>query len=315
MAKRGRPRREQAVDTSAGKPNNPEIEMKPNVSIASGLIPDEARDEMYDSFEKFRIEQSGLEPQEEEQVATEPEQKVEGEPEPKIQEAAEAPAEQEQTQATEKEPEKYVKEEVKEPQKEDKIEKTVPLAALHEARNEVKELKRRLADLERNQIIEPQAQTDDDYEYATKKEIQSIRQELEQRKHEEMRIKLDRNIEVTDNSLKTQNIFGFKEFGTVIVTDRLNRMYQDDPELCIAHDNPEGWAKIWREEYPKFKQMFVQQDMQAALAEKAQRKSSAGMVGSPGLKTESIGAEKPKVAQTREDANLEYVQWRKSGLL
>ena len=290
------------------------VEMKPNASLDAGFVSTEAVEDIYDRFEQHRIEHTTDGPVPEviseelpTVVAEEAPKEEFTEPEPKIQEEPVIPTAKEE----------YVKEETKEPQKEEKLEKTVPLAALHESRNENKELRRRLQALEAqvNSNGQPPAEEDPSaYEYVTKSDLRTIQEKLDTIAKKEKEIALNAERDEADRLLSLEGIKGYKDLYEPIVLRELQRMYQVDPELCFAHDNVQGWVKIVKEKYPTVKNYFVQNDMNKVLTEKIERKQTASMVGSPGIKDVKPGEEK-KPALSREEAHAEYLRERRATLL
>ena len=317
MGKRGRPARQMPaqtvppVEAEKRKIDDSHIEILPDRVFDSGLVSDNAVDDMYDKFEDHRIENS-----EEQAENTAPDTVVNQEVPPvKEQETEIPPAEEKSQKASIKEPDVYVKETPQ--QRVEKFERTVPLAALHEARDEIKELKRRLSDVEHK---EPSPETDAfngnaEYEYVTKKDFQSMQQKLDVIEREKVQQKMQNNISLANESLSQEGFFGFKDYGITIVGKILNELYLEDPTYAMAHDNPEGWMKIWREEYPKFKKAFVEKDVQRVMQEKIERKQNAQMIANPGLKTEDNVQPETTKPLTREESMLEYSRERKAGLL
>lgn len=286
----------------------------PNTSQDTGF----STESMYDKYDEFKAQEianeQGLTEQE-----TEPDKTVQQEvtPEQEVTEKRELETVIPAAQDKQPEPEpvkveQFVKETA--PQKEEKIEKTVPLAALHETRfkldtvkNELKEVKRRLAEFESHRKEETLSEQTEDFEYATKKEIKALQDKLDNYEREKQEQKNNEDIARVDTLLTKEGIPGFKDFILPLVHKELNRMFAEDPAYAIAHDNPEGWMKISREVYPQIKALFIDADKKRVMDEKEQRKQSAGMVNSPGIKqvVETKETQKPL---TREEENAAYVR-------
>ena len=226
----------------------------------------------------------------------------------------EVSAEQEQSVEAQPSESERKEAEIKAKSIEEKI-KTVPLSALHEARSENKRLKERLKELDVKLVSKDTNELAELTEYDTLvNEVKQQRQELERLKGleiEKMNLsateRIENSISNTDDNLQKEGVFGFKEIGRHIVTQRLQQMAAEDMEHARANDNPEGWSQIWREEYPKFKQMFTSHDMKKVFEEKQARKANAQLVSSAGMKP---GSGNP-VPTTPEEQRGDYMEMRR----
>ena len=154
---------------------------------------------------------------------------------------------------------------------EKKEKKTVPIEALHEARNELKSLKKDNQELKEQVKIlledirsvktkpadapaEEEFLTEDQKEIrALKKEVESIRaKDKEQEKTREAeniktaQEKIGRQIREASEALEKEGYQGFTDM-LPLVTVELQKIAADDRDAAVKLDNPEGWKKIFKE--------------------------------------------------------------------
>ncbi len=317
MAKRGRPRKTTELNQLSETD-----ELIVNTEAAPAMFTDnsvsfsddrEAGYKEYDEsvYGKAAAVDAEIEKELEIQTAGAAEKSAEAEAKPEISEEVQV---KEEKASEEEKIDEGVKGSEQKPITEEKI-KTVPLSALHESRSENKELKKRLKEIEARLNI-PREDVDSDSElegFVTRKDLSALEQKLanieaveSKRSELENSRRLDANISKTDNMLKEEGIFGFAEIGKLVVVQRLQNMAAEDFDHANANDNPEGWAKIWKEEYPKYKKLFIADDMANVMKERKERKENAGLVQSAGIKTDKPDT----VPQTTEEQRVEYMKMR-----
>lgn len=185
--------------------------------------------------------------------------------------------------------------------------RTVPYGALHEEREKRKALQREIEELRNNvsQRKETLPETEFDGDFAYQGEVKRLEKkitELEGRYVQDERTKAEiereRNLIKVNESLQSEGIVGFSEIGRHVVLRKLTEMYTEDPQYALAHDNPDGWAKIYKEEYPKIQKVFVEQARAKTFEDKKALKSQAGLITNPGSN--------PKAEEEKEKKDLSY---------
>jgi len=335
MAKRGRKRKNSALEKIVGKQE--EVEklpvtdaLLPDVSENTGSFLQDDREAMYDKFD-------GIEPEESKEVVKDNveeivEDVIKEEPDATAEEVelAEASAETEEITETSTETEEaektdkteYVPESAKvEPKtdvkvKPEEIIKTVPLSALHEERAKRKELAKKIAELEKTA---PSRTSNEEDEYRTDEERRLIQLEnrindLDKREQERVRYQeiseRDQAVNDIDTYLAKKGINGFKEVGQDMVKRYLLDKVDTDPDYVDAHDNPEGWAKIYSEIYPDVRKIFREQERKEAFDKKNADKAQANLVNTVGKKVESKKKKEEKLTPEQE-----YMQERAKTLI
>ena len=208
--------------------------------------------------------------------------------------------------------------------------RTVPHAALHEARIEIKSLKKdnlELQDQVRTLLkdlkdltskpaddvdpSEPVQIADYDQELLNlRKEVKELRDreqardkmtEAERMKHSQD--KLRANLQQTHQELEKEGFEGFQEF-IPLVSVELQRLASTDKEEAQRLDNPEGWKKIYKENvYPKITGLGKKQSDEEKTKEKEALKTDASLL--------MPGATKPSPKKNDEDT-WSYEQYMKN---
>jgi len=224
---------------------------------------------------------------------------------------------------------KYVKSE-EEVKTED--EKTVPHGAFHEEREKRKAAQRKISTLEgkvhelenkATQVSDKSEEDPDEYLGEDTVKIKALEKQLQElldkegareRKEEDTRKQgevdqLKTLVDTTDVQLTKDGFPGFK-FMTAQITEELNKLIKDDPENAYL-DNPEGWAKIYRDKvFPEVKGMFVSKDKAAVLNKKKAAKAAAALIGTSGKDTSGASDKKKKSDEWSYD---DYISLRKEG--
>lgn len=275
---------------------------------------DPERDAIYREYEQ----QTGLADSASETAETpeEPELEVSEE-----ETTAEASPEEEATDKKE-----YVKSEEEEIKVED--EKTVPHGAFHEEREKRKAAQRKISTLEdkvrelETQVPAESGEAEEAGEYLGEDaaKIKNLEQQLQElqnkenargRKEEDTRKQgevdqLKTLVDTTDVQLTKDGFPGFK-FMTSQITEELNKLIKDDPDNAYL-DNPEGWAKIYRDKvFPEIKGMFVSKDKAAVLGKKKAAKEAAALIGTSGKDTSGASGKKKSDEWSYDD----YLELRK----
>ena len=206
---------------------------------------------------------------------------------------------------TEDEPEEAPAEPEATPAAVDKKEKkTVPIEALHEARNEMKSLKKDNQELKEQVKIlledirsvkakpadapaeEEEFLTDDQKKLRTlEKEVEFIRaKDKEQEKTREAeniktaQEKIGRQIREASESLEKEGYQGFTDM-LPLVTVELQRLASEDRDAAIKLDNPEGWKKIFKETiFPKVSALSQKKAREEKKAGKEALKEGASLL-------------------------------------
>ena len=207
----------------------------------------------------------------------------------------------------------FVKE-VKPDTKEEAI-KTVPHGAFHaeremkkEALAKVKELERKLTEAQGGQQTEQTTEEYVDPELeATNKRLDAIEADTRASKKAQDKIDFDNNVRIVHESLLEQGIDGFDTIGRDIVDSKLRRMYAEEPEIAMAHDNPEGWAKLYLEAVPSLQKIGQTQNKSDLFDEKKEAKRQAQLITTSGKKTETSAQSKKKKTPEQE-----YLEGRSS---
>jgi len=218
------------------------------------------------------------------------------------------PEEEEKEEVAESSPEVEEKEEEAgseeyEPETKDKEEKTVPLAALHEAReiqkqlrDENKQLKDQMNVLmaDNLKILEklagnaPEAEDEEisDYDRAIldqRKEIKVLKEEINNLKagvqtdvHERARKSLEDRLSKVNTELEAEGFKGFAQFKPMVVA-KLHEL--NDRSL----DNEEGWKKVFKEHvFPLVRDLAVTKKREETNQGKTDLKKKAGLASGPG---------------------------------
>ena len=265
------------------------------------------RAELYNNYakENYGIDPTVTPPDEalvETQVKDEPATTEEPKPEEKVEEKKETVPVAEKTEPA---PTAEKVEPVEATEKKPDDIRTVPYGALHEEREKRKGLQREVEDLKSkmNQLIQDNVnlihktpKEEETYEPALKSELFALRQEIarlqeknatvEQRfqadDQERLRERTERLIDEVDKIEADAGRPGFRAIGQHLVRARLTQIAQEDPDLVTAYQTPDGWRKIWAEEFPKVRGHFVQQQTKEILDQKKQAKTGASLVTTPG---------------------------------
>jgi hypothetical protein len=233
----------------------------------------------------------------------------------------ETPAEEVVEQVTE--PEKttvsdYVPEEVAEQPKEEV--KTVPLGALHEEREKRKDLQKELEELKKQQSTNylddySLDSTEDDYVKKLERRLENL--EAKDKRIEERRQVEDeqRLVEKVSKELAEEGYPWFKELGADKVRAEFNAMLNTDPEYVMAHQNPDGWKKWYKERtYPMIKQAIEEQQKRESTSSKINAKKNAQLVTKIGQKAQPK-SEEEKRPKTEKELFEEYMSERRMGAL
>lgn len=170
--------------------------------------------------------------------------------------------------------------------------RTVPYGALHEEREKRKALQRELEELKSKDFKQQDTFSDtggldDDLVYKSEvkrleKKVSELEGKFVQEEKTKAEIEREKNVSKVDERLQEEGIVGFAEIGRHVVLRKLTEMYAEDPNYAIAHDNPEGWQKIYKEEYPKIQKVFVEKARTKTFEDKKALKSRAGLITNPG---------------------------------
>lgn len=189
---------------------------------------------------------------------------------------------------------------------EKKEEKTVPLAALHEAREEMKSLKndnkelqeqvkvllkdlRELSEKPKGEETKPEDEeflTDEQKKLRTlENEIKELREKDKQRDQLTEAEKTKRGQETlkaqlaeTNLALEKDGFKGFSKFMPMVVAE-LQRLAADDREAAAKLDNPEGWKKIFKESvFPEVTSLNGDKSKQDKTKEKEDLKTGASLL-------------------------------------
>ena len=190
----------------------------------------------------------------------------------------------------------------------EKDNRTVPYGALHEEREKRKALQRELEELKseasKKQDTFPDAGgLDDDLAYKSEvrrleKKVSELEGKFVQEEKTKAEIEREKNVLKVDERLQEDGVVGFAEIGRHVVLRKLTEMYAEDPSYAIAHDNPAGWEKIYKEEYPKIQKVFVDKARAKTFEDKKALKSRSGLITNPGSN--------PKEEKQDEKKDLSY---------
>jgi hypothetical protein len=169
------------------------------------------------------------------------------------------------------------------PEVKEEVVKTVPLGALHEEREKRKELQREIEELKKSPDKEPEYE---DEVTALRREIDEIKKKERERDERSDAEKREQDVTHADKVLKEMGKPGFATIGRAYVGKKLQEMYLKDPVEALAHDNPEGWIKIWNEDYESVQKVFTEQRKADVFSEKKEKKKEAQMVTTTGKKTD-----------------------------
>lgn len=200
-------------------------------------------------------------------------------------------------------------------------EKTVPIGALHEAREmyktereKRKEMEKRLEELEnRQKESEVVDYFPEDTRYAKlENEINALKAE---RQREQERIQKEQEqilIDKVADELKSEGFHWFKEFGAQRLRDDFDRMMGVDPDFVMAHKNPEGWKKWYVERiYPEIKQHMDSYARESTMSKKVEAKKNSQLVTKIGSKDQL-----PKIEEKPQlPPEQEYLRERLMGRL
>lgn len=206
--------------------------------------------------------------------------------------------------------------------------KTVPYDALFAEREKRKELKRqndalllKLAEAEKiKDLSKDETPTAVDDEIVTRGELERVSRELQgiqgklvQDEAQQKQALLNAQLKTVSGELTAAGYPGFEQFGRHVVRERLFELQTENPELAQDHDTPEGWKKIWVDEYPKLKSVFTAQAREENFNKKVALKVDANLVSSHGR------TDKPEVGvkkeMTKEEQYAEYLKMRREKAL
>jgi hypothetical protein len=171
---------------------------------------------------------------------------------------------------------------------EDKDQKMVPLAALHEERKkrqdltgEVKVLSDRVTQLleDNTKLLDRIAPKDTDADYESpdddeldahdrqvQKELKELKEfkkgqedERELKRNEEIRAQFEKAVVEVSKELSKEGLHGFDAFGIHMVAQKLREKMVElgKDEAIKEYDHPEGWKKLYKEEiWPDFSKKF-----------------------------------------------------------
>jgi len=181
----------------------------------------------------------------------------------------------------------------------EKNERQVSIGALHEEREKRKERDSQIEQLidDNKKLKEKLESGDNEYGFETDNQltqalnkIAQLEERLEQKdkaddelRLKEDRVQLDNQVKSLANQLDSEGFYGFADIGETVVSKKLNELaakYGYDNAMKM--DNPEGWAKIWRSEQPKFKTIFMKEHKNGLFNEKVANKKKANLATNAG---------------------------------
>jgi len=193
-----------------------------------------------------------------------------------------------------------------------KEDKFVPYGALKEEREKRKELQKRLDEISQYESAEEHIPKSDD-DFITRKDIKDLEGYIRGQAEREITLRRESNIRQTNDVLEKEGVYGFSSVGRHLVLSKLVEISQQDPGYAQALDNPEGWAQIYKTEYPSLKKMFVEQERDKNLKDKELLKKTAGLVTTPGKIPESHKEEKKELSY--EETKKNYGDMRNKSLM
>lgn len=191
---------------------------------------------------------------------------------------------------------------------------TVPYAALHEARQELKEVKAQMKEAletaqkqlqiviqenERLRKAKEETTTTTEEEVpidnlegyvkdlgkklkATQDELNRLKENDLEEKQRGAATKLNQAIELAANELKAEGYPGFEKFRDQVAAAIERRAKGDDAKIR-ALDNIEGWKEVYKEDvYPEIAGIFGAVKKDTKKAEKEELKGKANLAGNPG---------------------------------
>lgn len=283
------------------------------------VVPDEPTEVSTDMVDKA-LEELDVVP--EETTAEETTEKVET-----IEEVVEEVKEKkEETTETSTEKEETVISAEKETAKPEK-DKTVPHGAFHEEREERKkaqadnkELRRQNEEYrkQQEQMIADFKAKNGDYETEEETELKTLRRDVQNLKdqstlRDQSAIESEnaRAIDIVNDELEAEGKYGFKSFAEKYMQTYMTDWNARDPEMAKAHDNMEGWKKVYLDHIlPDLKGIANQNTKTELFDKKKERKLNAQLITDIGKKTDE-----PVVQKKTKTPYEQYLEERKNTVL
>jgi hypothetical protein len=153
--------------------------------------------------------------------------------------------------------------------------------------NEDEELKNQLAEAKRNQLSEETEETEEESEITKlRREIKEIKDKQRDDEITAEKLQLESNVNIVHKNLLEKGIDGFDTVGRYMVDSILRSMYMEDPDFALAHDNPEGWEKIYMETMPHLQKIGREQHKTEIIDKKKEAKKEAALVTTVGKETD-----------------------------